>query len=278
MKTPRPFPPPFFPDQIPLILTSLDHWTLWRYSFKGTKWTKVPYQSNGECSRSNDPSTWSGFELCRETLEGNHWNGFHGYDGIGFFVAKGDNLVGIDMDHCMQSNGQVDAWTAEIIDRFSDTYRELTPSGNGLRIWCLGRPVQTGQVTPRHDDEDRGQRLEVYAHPSNRFFTVTGDRINGNDIAECPGALEWLHERFWPKAENRTRAKSNRTYQRSPDADKQQILDALKVIPPGVGYADWIRIGMALKSSGFGVGTWDSWSSQSTKYQSGECERKWRSF
>lgn len=43
-------------------------------------------------------------------------------------------------------------------------------------------------------------------------------------------------------------------------------------------YDTWIKVGMALHSTGASCADWDNWSKQSSKYQVGVCERKWKSF
>lgn len=43
-------------------------------------------------------------------------------------------------------------------------------------------------------------------------------------------------------------------------------------------YDGWIRVGMALKNSGYDVALWDEWSKRSAKYRAGACREKWNSF
>lgn len=43
-------------------------------------------------------------------------------------------------------------------------------------------------------------------------------------------------------------------------------------------YETWLKVGMALHSAGASCADWDNWSKQSSKYESGVCERKWKSF
>jgi hypothetical protein len=44
-------------------------------------------------------------------------------------------------------------------------------------------------------------------------------------------------------------------------------------------YDDWLAVGMALQSVDDSLLTdWDNWSRQSSKYKSGDCEKKWKSF
>ena len=82
------------------------------------------------------------------------------------FTAK-DPFVGIDLDDCLDADGNVKSWAQGIIERFSGTYAEFSPSGQGLKIWSTGRlPANLAGV--RLGD---GQ-IEMYDHA--RYFTVTG--------------------------------------------------------------------------------------------------------
>ena len=55
------------------------------------------------------------------------------------------------------------------------------------------------------------------------------------------------------------------------------VMELLSYIPPD-DYDTWIKVGMGLKECGESVSVWDDWSRSSSKYRSGECERRWRSF
>lgn len=52
----------------------------------------------------------------------------------------------------------------------------------------------------------------------------------------------------------------------------------LSYISPDVGYDEWIRVGMALKSEGAPFSAWDDWSSRGSKYNQREMQSKWNSF
>ena len=57
------------------------------------------------------------------------------------------------------------------------------------------------------------------------------------------------------------------------------IVEALKHIEvSNTTYDEWLIIGMALKAEGYDVSVWDDWSKNDSRYKTGECERKWRSF
>lgn len=52
----------------------------------------------------------------------------------------------------------------------------------------------------------------------------------------------------------------------------------LSYIDPDVGYNEWVRVGMALKSEGAPFSAWDDWSSKGSKYNQREMQAKWKSF
>ncbi len=60
----------------------------------------------------------------------------------------------------------------------------------------------------------------------------------------------------------------------------ENIENALAYISPvNLDYDAWLRIGMALKSAGCMLKTWETWSSQDPgRFHDGECEKKWNSF
>jgi putative DNA primase/helicase len=86
---------------IPSRLTAIPHWVLWRWEQRPdkktgkSKWTKPPYQPNGNNANSTDPATWFPFD---EILAAYHGGGF---DGIGFVLTREVGIVGVDLDHCV---------------------------------------------------------------------------------------------------------------------------------------------------------------------------------
>lgn len=50
------------------------------------------------------------------------------------------------------------------------------------------------------------------------------------------------------------------------------------ISPSSCSYQEWINVGMALKQEGFSCDVWDSWSRADSRYHSGECEKKWKTF
>ena len=55
------------------------------------------------------------------------------------------------------------------------------------------------------------------------------------------------------------------------------LRDPLSYIPAD-DYDIWVKCGMALKTEGYSLEDWKAWSRTSSKYNEGDCEKKWNSF
>ena len=140
-------------ENIPRELKVRPQWVVWQAV--GDKPDKVPYSPRtGRKASSTDLMTWSTFEEAVEACE-------HGeYAGLGFVFCSGDPYTGIDLDNCVDEDGEIAPWALEII-RYFDSYTELSATGSGLHI------IVCGDVPNRRKGD-----LEVYS--SKRFFTMTG--------------------------------------------------------------------------------------------------------
>jgi putative DNA primase/helicase len=69
-------------DGIPIDLRDQPQWVLWKIVVRDGEPTKIPFQVDGAPAKSNDPSTWTGFDSA--------WNRYQqgGYDGVGFMFSK----------------------------------------------------------------------------------------------------------------------------------------------------------------------------------------------
>ena len=110
--------------------------------------------------------------------------------GVGVVLA--DGLYGIDIDHAIDDDGNVNPVAARIVAAF-DSYTEVSPSGHGLHIYLVCDDLlnegasynkifhltETGQPTT-----ERAQAFAVEFHgtPKGRtYFTVTGRPFAGYD-------------------------------------------------------------------------------------------------
>jgi putative DNA primase/helicase len=140
-------------EGIPEELRVRPQWVVWKAV--GHKPDKVPYSvRSGRKASSTDLMTWSSFKEAVEAYE-------HGeYAGLGFVFCSGDPYTGVDLDGCVDEDGQIAAWALEIVRHFA-SYTELSATGSGLHI------IVRGDVPNR-----RNGNVEVYS--SKRFFTFSG--------------------------------------------------------------------------------------------------------
>jgi Primase C terminal 1 (PriCT-1) len=154
------------PQNIPSELIALPQWVLWRSQVRDRKPTKVPHTAQGYRANVTNPDHWSTFD---HALKAAARPGFA--DGVGFVFSAEDSYCGIDLDKLWLSDADQGAgWGTRILQRFSDTYGEASPSDTGYKIWCKAKasrcsrwPIGSGQI-------------EIYDH--SRFFTLTS-RSNG---------------------------------------------------------------------------------------------------
>lgn len=170
-------------EKIPQYLKDNGQFCNWRYELRDGNQTKVPYMS-GTRRKANvdDPTTFTAFETAVSAT---------GYDGIGIRVCG--RIVGIDLDHCIE-DGKLLPWAQAIVDRFGATYIEISPSGEGIRIFCL---LPSGFEYDTQTYYIKKGNIEVYipGH-TNRFLTVTGNTINGADVTETGESLVWLLDTY----------------------------------------------------------------------------------
>jgi primase-polymerase (primpol)-like protein len=170
---------------IPRELRDRPQWLVWKLMTRNGKPSKVPFNARTRrFGKSNDPATWSDFGTAINVYrEG-------GYHGVGFAFAVDDGICGIDLDHVFDpATGEIEPWALEIVERFKHTYVEWSPSGQGIRIFCRGRPIRCGKGTYE-------KRIEIYNYTSPRYLTVTGVVFDftgnsmENDVAPMGNSME----------------------------------------------------------------------------------------
>jgi primase-polymerase (primpol)-like protein len=173
--------------RVPDSLSELPQWLLWRYEGRNDKRTKVPYQVTGKPASSTDPRTWETFETVL-----NAWSKApQRYAGVGFVFSTDDPFSGIDLDDSLDADGKPKPWARGVVERFSDTYMEISPSGQGLKIWAKGSlPANLPGVKVGD-----GQ-IELYNRA--RYFAVTGRVFRGAplQIEDHASDLRALYDRL----------------------------------------------------------------------------------
>jgi primase-polymerase (primpol)-like protein len=145
---------------VPGALRDIPHWVNWRYVTRQGKQTKVPVTpGTGEWARTTDPSSWSTYQHALQ------WS--PGTSGIGFVLTRDARITGIDLDNVLLTN-RLHSDVRWLIDAL-DSYTEISPSGNGLRIF-----VRAQKNTARCSSAWPVPGMSIEMYDGGRFLTVTG--------------------------------------------------------------------------------------------------------
>jgi len=178
----KPLRPPALrvtPEHIPDELRTGHCFVLWRWELRGDKggdfkWTKPPLDvGTGHHTRVTNPASGSTFSDAVSAL-----NAKRDVDGLGRILRKDDGLVGIDLDHCRDlKTGDIAVWAQEIIDRCA-SYSEISPSGQGARVFVHA-------ALPENRNGCKSGPIEMYQNA--RFLTLTGHRVEGTPCTVADG-------------------------------------------------------------------------------------------
>ena len=167
--------------KIPLEMKKTRRWVGYKVEVRDGKQTKVPYNAIlGSFAKSNDPSTWTTFNVAVSGCVK------YGFAGIGFMLGKDAttdiHYLGIDLDN----HGEEDFET--IANDFIETlnsYTEYSHSGKGIHIICKGtKPV------------GRCRKSNIEMYDNGRFFTMSGNVINNVPIEDRTEEVQDLWEKY----------------------------------------------------------------------------------
>lgn len=161
---------------LPEELRTLPRWVNWRGIPGEGRINKPPVDpaTGAICNIVTDPQTWQPFEQALKHTGEEH------VDGVGLVMVEDGfpPLIGIDIDHCLnKETGEIDPEARAYIDVL-DSYTEISPSGEGLRVFVYG--VKPGPKCKRGN-------YEMYSR--DRYLTVTGNHWPGS-----PKTLEYRQE------------------------------------------------------------------------------------
>lgn len=131
-------------------------WVNWQLKDVKGKKTKVPYSPvNGKPASSTDSKTWTTHEMAADKSPN-----------VGIVFTPAQDLLGIDIDHCIEGSEIRHAERANIrkLIKAADTYTELSPSGEGLHLYlALSAPLPLVA----------NKKAPYEAYTSGRYFTNT---------------------------------------------------------------------------------------------------------
>ena len=164
-------------SEIPDSLKIIPRWHLW----KDVKGRKIPIQATSgmKSARSNDPSTWTTFDIAVEA----HKQLSRDHDNLGLAFEIGTEscdhpVTGFDFDDCFTLLGEMQPWAREVWDLIKrDCYAEVSPSGKGFKALVAGEKPKGFRC---RNIIKGTQAIEVYG--KSRFWTITGDVIPNEGI------------------------------------------------------------------------------------------------
>lgn len=114
-----------------------------------------------------------------------------------------------------------------------------------------------------YDSNAKDAARFLYGNKGVKASYTGGDRRIDQFLQSMPTATAWSYQRT--------------EYQR--ESEGLDVLDALRSIDPaGLSYAEWLSVGMALKSGGYDMSDFDAWSRADSRYKPREIPKKWASF
>jgi primase-polymerase (primpol)-like protein len=178
-------------ERVPRELQALPQWLLWRYEERGGKQTKIPKHPSGRNAEAPNPDDWFDLDAVVDAyLDGR-------FDGLGLAFSADRAITGVDFDNCIRAvNGKRKCmeWAEALVRQFG-SYAEISPSGNGLKLWCRGQkpgPRCRTKKLPWPEAVEAGCEVEMYDRE--RFFTVTGRRVwNLTNLADAQPHIDDLY-------------------------------------------------------------------------------------
>jgi len=178
-------------QNIPEELKQHGLWCGWKLKERG----KIPYNlASGSLAKSNDKSTFHPWSVVLKKL-----NEYIVYDkdgkskgGIGLGIFNGYSAI--DIDHCIDENGELSDLALDIID-YCSTYTEISPSGKGIRmIFKTNTPLDKNYYYINNQKIG----LEIYlSDQTHKFVTITGDVKYNANIAEID--ISYILDKYMKK-------------------------------------------------------------------------------
>lgn len=156
------------PAHIPRALRAHNRWAPWVASWneRRGKFDKIPYRADAPTIGLSTarPDIWYSLQGALDALTRSPGR----FAGVGFCMTGVSDLVGVDLDNCIDDQGVISPVAREIVDGLA-SYTEISPSGRGLRVFVEGHI--------EYDWTAHEAGIEVYAGNDARFLTITGRRL-----------------------------------------------------------------------------------------------------
>lgn len=260
----------------PALLRPLQAWVMWRFEQdpddpKG-KPRKVPYYASGARRVGRQGTAEDRIQLVTFDAAVSA-AARKGMEGVGLCPLEGMDIIALDFDDCLENGELVD----EVEKITVGTYAEFSPSGNGIRVFFKG----DARLGNRKSHKRKGWPYGFETFSTKGFVTFTGNVTPVTELCETEDVVAELTPQVLALYEQRFGAKDRgpvqpANYDTPPvGLSRSQIGRCMAVLDPGMGYDEWIEVGMALhhETRGEGFDIWDEWSSTWPDYPGTEALR-----
>lgn len=226
--------------------------------------------------------------------------------GVRGFVAATEQeggLLFLDGDHVLNADGsfvnaEAERWFNLL--RGNGFFCERSQSGTGIHAFAAPTTGKFGKVVGKiYLTEDKKSCIEVF-YGTTKFCLPTGNLFHCEPQAPiatgeaADAILQAVIDEL--EKQKRLQAQEPHTSHQSgknaanrqnaipntqPDkpSEQERACAMIAYIPCAEQtYADWIGVGMILKSNGNDLADWEQWSRADDRFKDGECERKWLGF
>jgi len=163
-------------------------WAVWRWTqLSNGNWQKPPFMATQPQRHvsTSDPSTWTDYLTALAAVQAGH------ADGISYILTENDPFAAIDIDNCRHlTTHSIDSW-AQLFMQFAVTsYQEVTPSGEGVRIWGLTSGAALNKKFTLQINE-KDVAVELF-RCTRKVLTITGYRLDTvRELTSIDRVLDW---------------------------------------------------------------------------------------
>ena len=142
----------------------------------------------GDFAESDNPETWADFDTaCKFAKE-------NGGATLAYALDGKDNIACIDIDHCINENGEYSVVARDALARCGQTYTETSVSGTGVHIFG-----KTDGADLRTFSKDGDMEYYRKAH----FIAMTGNGVTAKNLEsfDNPDMQKMLEDKFEKRVE-----------------------------------------------------------------------------
>lgn len=203
---------------IPDTMKNNNNWVVWR---KETKGKKIPYDPR--TGRRATPT-----KKCVSYDDAITYYKYGGiYDGVGYVLTSDCNMTFIDLDNCIDSEGNESALAEELQDLFKDSFIELSQSERGLHIVCMGQVPYTIKT----------KEIEIYS--TGRYIAMTGNATNAHEPQEAQKQLDMIFNRYKTEKAEIEPQEEPQGYAHRYEQDAQTLMEVIAHSRQG---AKWMKL------------------------------------